>query len=121
MLPCVTRRAIPELFLGLLAIGLAAVWGAHICAGTIHDARHTKDTLSITGSGRKPISSHLASCSLHVRGVAKPPEAAARAMRRGALRGHACPRRGAIPTEAISDAVVEAETLVTPLPKHRRF
>lgn len=121
MLPGVSRARIPELFLGLLALGLAAVWVAHIFAGTIHDARHTKDTISITGSARKPISSNLVRWSLHVRGVAKTPQAAARAMRSGAVSVRGFLRRGGIPAGAISEAVVESETLVTPLPKHRRL
>jgi len=41
---------LPELFLGLLSIGVAVVLTAKIVAGTIHDARHIHDTISVTGS-----------------------------------------------------------------------
>ena len=114
-------RRLPELFLGLLAIAVGAVWVAHIFAGTIHDARHTDDTISITGSARKPISSNLVRWSLYVRGVEKTPEAAARTMREGTVAVRAFLRKGGVPADAISEAVVESETLVTQLPKHRRL
>ena len=34
--------------LGLLSLAVAAVWIGHIFASTIHDAKHTTDTISIT-------------------------------------------------------------------------
>src|SRR5437763_1304567 len=55
----VRALALPELFLGLLSIGIAVVVTAKIVAGTIHDARHIRDTISVTGSARKPIDSDL--------------------------------------------------------------
>src|SRR5918911_465226 len=58
-MPRARSVAIPELFLGLLAIGIAVVLTAHIFSGTIHDVRHTNDTLSVTGSARVPISAKL--------------------------------------------------------------
>ena len=70
--------AVPELFLGLLSLAIAAVWIGHIFANTIHDARHVRDTISITGSARKPISSNLVQWSLSVSGVAATPVEAAR-------------------------------------------
>ena len=39
--------AIPELFLGLLSLALAIVLTAKIVSGTIHDARHIHDTISV--------------------------------------------------------------------------
>ena len=62
------RRAIelPELFLGLLSIGVAVVLTAHILTGTIHDARHSRDTLSVTASGRVPIDANLVRWSLTI-------------------------------------------------------
>ena len=74
--------AVPELFLGLLSLAVAAVWIAHMFAGTIHDARHTRDTLTITGSARKPIASNLVRWSLSVSGFGRTPAAAARTLQR---------------------------------------
>src|SRR2546430_5854581 len=89
--------ALPELFLGLLSLALAAVWVAHMFAGTIHDARHARDTMTITGSARKPITSNLVRWTLSVSGVARTPGEAAHTMRRdikvveGFLRGGGVP------------------------------
>jgi hypothetical protein len=112
--------ALPELFLGLLSIGVAVVVTAKIVAGTIHDARHIHDTISVTGSARKPITSNLVRWSISVSHEA--PTAAAAAKR---LRGQVASVRvflvnQGIPSNAISPAVVRSEEQVTLLGKHRR-
>jgi hypothetical protein len=112
--------ALPELFLGLLSIGVAVVVTAKIVAGTIHDARHIHDTISVTGSARKPITSDLVRWSLTVTHEA--PTAADAAKR---LRGQVSSVRvflvnQGIPSNAISPAVVRSEEQVTLLGKHRR-
>jgi hypothetical protein len=112
--------ALPELFLGLLSIGVAVVLTAKIVSGTIHDARHVRDTISVTGSAREPITSDLVRWSLTVSHEA--PTAATAAKR---LRGQVALVRAflvsrGIPSNAISPEVVRSEEQVTPLGKHRR-
>jgi len=111
---------VPELFLGLLSIGVAIVLTAHIVAGTIHDARHTRDTLSVTGSARKPIDSNLVRWSLRVTHESKDAATAARRLRGevAAVRGFL--EQSGIPSAAISPAVVESEQVVVALPHRRR-
>src|SRR5258706_8866975 len=94
--------AVPELFLGLLSLALAAVWVAHMFASTIHDARHARDTLTITGSARKPITSNLVRWSLSVGGVARTPREAARTMRREVGEVERFLRGGGVPASAIA-------------------
>src|SRR5919206_5055475 len=120
MVPRVTARRVPELFLGLVAIGIAVVLVAHIFSGTIKDVRHTRDTLSVTGSARVPISADLVRWSLSVSPEAPTPAAAARLMRSQAAVVHTFLSHAGIPAAAISSAVVETEERVTPLPHHRR-
>ena len=112
--------ALPELFLGLLSIGVAVVLTAKIVAGTIHDARHIRDTISVTGSARKPIDSDLVRWSVTVSREAPTAAAAARRLRGqvGAVRTFL--ERQGIPSNAISLEVVGSEEQVTPLGKHRR-
>ena len=118
-----TRRrhfAIPELFLGLLSLALAFVLIAKIIGGTIHDARHVHDTISVTGSARKPISSDLVRWSLSV--SHESPDAATAARR---LRGEAAAVRSFLEGEgvqaaAISPTVVRSEEQVALLPHHVR-
>jgi uncharacterized protein len=111
--------ALPELFLGLLSIGTAFVLTALIVASTIHDARHTRDTLSVTGSSRKPISSDLVRWSLTVSSEAPSAAVAARRLRAesGAVRTFL--RRAGIAAASISPAVVTSEAIVEELPHHR--
>jgi uncharacterized protein len=109
--------AVPELFLGLLSIAIAAVWIGHIFASTIHDARHVRDTISITGSARKPISSNLVQWSLTVSGVAPTPIQAARKLRAESKATLAFLRRAGIPRDAITSEVVQSETIVTRISK----
>src|SRR5205814_5911499 len=105
--------AVPELFLGLLSLALAAVWVAHMFAATIHDARHARDTLTITGSARKPISSNLVRWSLTVAGNAATPEVAAHTLRRDVKAVEAFLRAGGVPAGSVSEEVVRSETIVT--------
>ena len=110
---------IPELFLGLLSLALAAVWVAHMFAGTIHDARHTRDTLTITGSAHKPITSNLVRWSLSVSGVGRTPAAAARTLQSDVKAVETFLHGGGVPASAITESVVQSETIVTRISKKR--
>jgi hypothetical protein len=112
--------AVPELFLGLVAIGVAVVLTAHIFSGTIKDVRHTRDTLSVTGSARVPISANLVRWYVSVAPQARTPAVAARQLRRQVAAVRAFLRDAGIPADAISPDVVTTETQVIPLSKKRR-
>jgi uncharacterized protein len=112
--------ALPELFLGLLSIGIAVVLTAKIVAGTIHDARHIRDTLSVTGSARKPITSDLVRWSLTVSREAPTAAAAAKRLRGDVAAVRTFLERQGIPGNAISPEVVSSQEQVVPLGHHRR-
>jgi uncharacterized protein len=110
-------RPIPELFLGLLSLALAAVWIGHIFAATIHDAKHARDTITITGSAKKPIGSDLVQWDLVAQGKAATPAAAAQ-QARDAGRALVTFLRGAgIPRDAIAQQVVQSDVRVTRIDK----
>jgi hypothetical protein len=118
-----TRRssvAIPELFLGLLAIAVAAVICVDKVNGTIHDARHARDTVSVTGSARKPISSNLVRWSLRVSHESPRAAVAARLLRGEVASVRTFLIRQGIPAAEIKPDVVYAEKQVAELPHHRR-
>jgi hypothetical protein len=117
----VKRVGFPELFLGLLAVAVAVVLTAHSISGTIRDRQHLHDTISVTGSARKPISANLVRWSLTVRETAPDAARAARRLRRDVTYVQAFLRRAGIPADAITPAVVTSEPLVTLLPGHRRL
>ena len=108
---------IPQLFLGLLALAIAFVWVAHIFSSTIHDAKHTDDTIEITGSARVPIESNLVQWTLTVDGAAATPVEAAQRQRRDSAAVLAFLRRSGIPANAITPEVVRSETEVTKIDK----
>jgi len=110
---------IPELFLGLLSLAVAAVWIGQIFAGTIHDARHTQDTVTITGSAHTPIASNLVQWSLSVQGSAATPVAAARRLRGESTAVTAFLRGAGIPNGAVQPQVVQTDVEVRQLGKHR--
>ena len=112
--------AVPELFLGLLAIGVAVVLTAKIFSGTIKDVRHTRDTLSVTGSARVPIDANLVRWYLSVGPQAAKPALAARLLRRQVPVVRAFLRKAGIPADEISVDVVTTDTNVIPLPHKRR-
>jgi hypothetical protein len=113
-------RAVPELFLGLLAIGIAFVLVAHIVAGTVRDVRHTRDTLSVTASARVPISADLVRWSLTLTAEAATTALGARRLHRDSTRVRRFLLSAGIPSDAISPSVVESHEVVIPLPHHRR-
>jgi hypothetical protein len=110
---------VPELFLGLLSLAVAAVWIGHIVASTVHEAKHTADTISITASARKPIGSNLVEWSLTVDGNAATPVEAARRARHASAAVVAFLRGAGIHADAISPEVVQSNEIVTRVNKHR--
>ena len=111
---------IPELFLGLLAIAVGVVLTAKIFADTIHDARHIRDTISVTGSARKPISSDLVRWSVSVSTEGPTAAPAARRLRGRVAEVRAFLEQEGIPAAAITPSVVTSGKQVERLPHHRR-
>jgi hypothetical protein len=110
-------RAVPELFLGLLSLAVAAVWIGHIFASTIHDAKHAHDTITITGSARKPIGSDLVQWELEVKGEAGTEVAAAYEARTAGSSLVAFLRKAGIAPKDISPEVVQSEVVTTRIDK----
>ena len=111
---------IPELFLGLAAIGIAVVLTAKIAAGAIHDARYRGDTITVTGSAHEPITSNLVRWAVTDSAVAATASEAA-----GTLEGDLAATRkflgaAGVPDVAMSLGVASTEELVERLPKHQK-
>lgn len=113
------RVAIPELFLGLLALAIAAVWIGHIFAATIHDSRHRNDTIVVTGSARKPIASNLVQWTLTVDGSGATQTVAARTLQREATEVTKFLIGSRIPRSAIAPQVVESSIDVVRVTKRK--
>ena len=118
-MPRARSLVVPELFLGLLAIGIAVVLVAKIFSSTLKDVRHTRDTISVTGSARKPITSNLVRWSLSVSADAPTAARAARNLRRDAARVRAYLKQMGVPAKDMDESVVTSEAVVEQLPHHR--
>ena len=114
------RIAIPELFLGLLAIGIAFVLVAHIISSTVRDVRHTRDTLSVTASARVPIRANLVTWTLTISAEDATTAPAARRMRRDVSVVRRFLLAARIPADAITPSVVSSSQIVIRLPHRQR-
>jgi uncharacterized protein len=96
---------------------VAAVWIGHIFASTIHDAKHAHDTITITGSARKPIGSDLVQWELQVKGEAATEVAAASEARTAGISLVAFLRKAGIARGDISPEVVQSDIVTTRIDK----
>jgi hypothetical protein len=103
------RLSFPQLFAGLLALALAAVWVAHVFAGALHDRNHLRDRMTVTGSARTPITSILVRWSVSVTGSATTRGEAARTMQRDLATLKAFLHGAGLPDPDVAEDVVQTE------------
>jgi hypothetical protein len=113
--------AVPELFLGLLAISVAIVITADQVTDTIEERRRVDDKLSVTGSAREPISANLVRWTLVVANEAPTPARAARTLRGHVTEVRAFLREAGVPAAALSASVVTSERVVIQVSRRRRL
>ena len=118
-MPRTRSLALPELFLGLATLAVAAIVSVHIAANTFKDIRHVRDTVSVTGSARKPITADLVRWSLTVSSIAPTAPPAAKRLRAESEAVRAFLRAAGIPADAISPAVVTNEVIVERISKKK--
>ena len=113
--------AVPELFLGLLAISVAIVITADQVTDTIEERRRVDDKISVTGSAREPISANLVRWTLVVANEAETPARAARTLRGHLTEVRSFLRGAGIPADAVSASVVTSERVVIQLSRRRKL
>ncbi len=72
---------LPQLLLGLIVVAIAVVITAFVIAGAIRDVERARDTITVTGSARQPITSDLVSWNLSISAQDADPAVAARRLR----------------------------------------
>lgn len=117
--PSRSRLDIPELFLGLLVIAVAGVLMAHTFAGTIRDAKHSRDTIQVTGSAKKPITANLVKWTLTVNAESPTAPRAVRRLQHESIEVQSFLRRGHVSDSAVSASVVASQKVVERLSKTR--
>ena len=59
-------HGLPQLLLGLLGLAVALVIAGVVVSGAIKEVKRSRDTISVTGSAKQPISADVATWSLSV-------------------------------------------------------
>jgi hypothetical protein len=79
----VTRRfeALPELLIGLVALAVAILIGALAVANAVKAVKRSRDTITVTGSAKRPITADLVTWHLSVSSADSDPAVASRVLR----------------------------------------
>lgn len=111
---------LPELLLGLVAVGVALVITGLVIASAVRDVKRARDTIRVTGSARVPISADLVHWSIAVDADAVRPQDAVRLLKTRTDAVRAFLRRRGLPDSAVSLPPVQTIgiTMLTS-PKHR--
>ena len=74
-------RNLPELLAGLVALAIALVAVGFVVADAIRDVKRSRDTITVTGSAKQPITADLVTWSLMVSADEEDPASASRLLR----------------------------------------
>lgn len=74
-------ESLPQLLLGLLALAVAIVVGAVFVASAVKAVKRSRDTITVTGSAKRPITADLVTWHLSVSSADTDPAVASRVLR----------------------------------------
>jgi uncharacterized protein len=112
-------RLLPQLLLGLAATAVALVVTGIVVADAVRDVKRSRDTITVTGSAKQPITADLVKWTLSVSAQDREPAAASRLLQSHATKVRAFLRR-ALPPSALSEPPVSTEQVEQTLPGRRR-
>jgi hypothetical protein len=106
------RLPLPELLIGLVAVAVAVVITGFVVADAVRDVKRARDTITVTGSARHPISADIVHWSLAVSADAPRPEDAVRRLhaRVKAVRGFLA--AAGLPASAATEPPISTGTIV---------
>ena len=114
------KLRVPELLLGLVAVAVAvAVTGVSV-AHAVRDVKRSRDTITVTGSAREPITSDVVHWSLAVDAEAARPQDAVRQVQSRAAAVRAFLRGGGLPGDAVSEPPLVTRSIMLRLGPRRR-
>jgi hypothetical protein len=114
------KLRVPELLLGLVAVAVAvAVTGVSV-AHAVRDVKRSRDTITVTGSAREPITSNVVHWSLAVDAEATRPQDAVRQVQSRAAAVRAFLRGGGLPGDAVSEPPLVTRSIMLRLGPRRR-
>ena len=113
------KLRLPELLLGLTAVAVAvAVTGVSV-AHAVRDVKRARDTITVTGSAREPITSDVVHWSLAVDAEAVRPQDAVRQVQSRAAAVRAFLHGGGLPGEAVSEPPLVTHSIMVRAAKRR--
>jgi hypothetical protein len=104
-------RRIPELLLGLVALAAAVVLGAFAVSSAVKAVKRSRDTITVTGSAKEPITANLVTWGLSVRASDPDPAKASRELGAQADKVRAFLTGGGIDEAAVNEPPVSTHEL----------
>ena len=95
-------RPIPELMIGLIALSIAVIVAGVVLAHAFRDVKKRRDTITVTGSAREPITANLASWRVTVTAQRRKAADASHVLRREVTVVRAFLRGGGISDEDVT-------------------
>lgn len=95
-------RPIPELMIGLIALSIAVIVAGTVLAHAFRDVKKRRDTITVTGSAREPVTANLASWRVTVTAQRRKAGDASRLLRREVTAVRAFLRGGGIADEDVT-------------------
>jgi hypothetical protein len=113
------RLPLPELLIGLLAVAAAVAITGVVVADAVRDVKRARDTITVTGSARHPISADIVHWSLAVSADAVRPEDAVRRLhaRVKAVRAFFAAR--GLPASAVTEPPIVTRTILLRVNRRR--
>jgi uncharacterized protein len=107
----VARRfdSLPQLLIGLVALAVAIVIGAVAVSSAVKAVKRSRDTITVTGSAKEPITANLVSWNLVVSAQDPNPATASRQLRSQAEKVRAFLTGGGIDESAIGEPPIATE------------
>ena len=106
-----TRPALPQLLIGLVAVAIAIALAGFAASGAIIKAKRSSDTISVTGSARQAITADLAQWTVSVGAQAAAPGPASRALAGYSRRTRAFLATSGLPADAVTAPPFSTESV----------
>jgi uncharacterized protein len=110
---------LPQLLLGLVVTAVALVITGFVIADSVRDVKRARDTISVTGSAKQPITADLVKWSISVSAQDVDPAVASRQLRAHAQKVRTFLRES-LPVSAITEPPVSTEQFELTLPGRRK-
>jgi uncharacterized protein len=114
------RWPLPELLIGLLAVAAAVAITGVVVADAVRDVKRARDTITVTGSARRPITADIVHWSLAVSAEAVRPQDAVRLLRTRVTAVRRFLNSAGLPTSAVTEPPILTQQVVLRVAPRKR-